>query len=502
MNYRAVVNVIGFILIFLGLSMSFSIGWALYYNNDINFYRDFLSLAKSMGVTVISGIILSLGTYSKKRSKLSVRDGFAIVTFGWLLMTFFSALPFFFSDMGSYTDCFFEAMSGLTTTGASIINDIESLSHGILFWRSFTHFIGGMGIIVFSIAILPLLGAGGVQLFKAEVAGPTADKLAPRIKQTAKYLWLIYLGLIFLMTITLYIQGIIFDIDKLNLFHSLCHAFGTIGTAGFSTYNNSIAAFDSSIITWTFILFMFLSATNFTLHFIFLTKGSFNYFKNSEFKTYIKIILFIGLFFFIGISNLELTNHMSSQNFTLYDKFESAFFYATSFVTTTGFTQSNYLDWNNSSLIIIFILLFLGGCAGSTTGGIKLIRTLLIFKYLKSTIKKIIHPNGVYPIRIGNKEVSTDIIQSVLGFYFIYIFIFISLSLIISLTSNTDLVSSLAVSASTIGNIGPGLGVIGPLGNWSEFTDLTKWILSFCMLLGRLEIFTVIILFSKTYWKR
>tara|TARA_B100000902_G_C27192957_1_gene854893 strand:- start:293 stop:1207 length:915 start_codon:yes stop_codon:yes gene_type:complete len=304
------------------------------------------------------------------------------------------------------------------------------------------------------------------------------------------------------MTITLYIEGIIFDIDKLNLFHSLCHAFGIIGTGGFSTYNNSVATFDSSIITWTFILFMFLSATNFTLHFIFLTKGSFKYFKNSEFKTYIKIILFIGLFFFIGISNLDLTNHISNQNFTLYDKLESAFFYATSFITTTGFTQSNYLDWNNSSLIIIFILLFLGGCAGSTTGGIKLIRTLLIFKYLKSTIKKIIHPNGVYPIRIGNKEVSTDIVQSVLGFYFLYIFIFILLSLIISLTSNTDLVSSLAVSASTIGNVGPGLGIIGPLGNWSDFTDLTKWILSFCMLLGRLEIFTVIILFSKTYWKR
>ena len=502
MNYRAVVNVIGFILIFLGLSMSFSIGWAIYYNDDMNFYRDFLSLAKSMGVTILSGIILSLGTYSKKKSKLSIRDGFAIVTFGWLLMTFYSTMPFFFAEMGSYTDCFFEAMSGLTTTGASILNDIESLSHGILFWRSFTHFIGGMGIIVFSIAILPLLGAGGVQLFKAEVAGPTADKLAPRIKQTAKYLWIIYLGLIFLMTITLYIEGIIFDIDKLNLFHSLCHAFGIIGTGGFSTYNNSVATFDSSIITWTFILFMFLSATNFTLHFIFLTKGSFKYFKNSEFKTYIKIILFIGLFFFIGISNLDLTNHISNQNFTLYDKLESAFFYATSFITTTGFTQSNYLDWNNSSLIIIFILLFLGGCAGSTTGGIKLIRTLLIFKYLKSTIKKIIHPNGVYPIRIGNKEVSTDIVQSVLGFYFLYIFIFILLSLIISLTSNTDLVSSLAVSASTIGNVGPGLGIIGPLGNWSDFTDLTKWILSFCMLLGRLEIFTVIILFSKTYWKR
>ena len=497
MNYRSVVNVIGFILIFLGLSMVFSIGWAIYYNDDLNFNRDCIGLVKSMGITIFSGLVLALGTYSKKKTKLSIRDGFAIVTLGWILMAFFSALPFYFSQMGDYTDCFFEAMSGLTTTGASILNDIEGLSHGILFWRSFTHFIGGMGIIVFSIAILPLLGAGGVQLFKAEVAGPTADKLTPRIKQTAKYLWLIYLGLIALMTITLYIEGLIFNIDKLDFFHSICHAFGTIGTAGFSTYNKSIAAFESPVVTWTVIIFMFLSAINFTLHFILLTKGSFQYFKNSEFKTYIKIILIIALCFFVGILNQNL-------GLNLYEKFESAFFYSVSFVTTTGFTYSNYLDWNNASLIIIFILLFLGGCAGSTTGGIKLIRTLLIFRYLQSTIKKLIHPNGVYPIRIGNKEVSPNVVQGVLGFYFIYIFIFIFLSFIIStLNSDTDIVSSLAVSASTIGNIGPGLGNIGPFENgWSGFTDLTKWILSFCMLLGRLEFFTVIILFSKTYWKR
>ena len=191
MQYRLVVNVIGFILLFLGISMIFSAGWSLYYKYDVNFQRDFQAIVKSIIITVTSGFILVLGTYKKKKEKLSIRDGYAIVTLGWILMTFYSALPFYFSDLGTYTDCFFEAMSGLTTTGASILNDIESISRGILFWRSFTHFIGGMGIIVFSIAILPLLGVGGMQLFKAEVAGPTADKLTPRIKQTAKYLWLI-----------------------------------------------------------------------------------------------------------------------------------------------------------------------------------------------------------------------------------------------------------------------------------------------------------------------
>ena len=201
MKYRLVVNVIGFILFLLSVSMIFSAGWSLYFKTDANFQRDFMAIIKSVLITFSSGVILFFGTYQKKKEKLSVRDGFAIVTLGWILMTFYSALPFYFSDMGSYTDCFFEAMSGLTTTGASILNNIESLSHGILFWRSFTHFIGGMGIIDVSIAILPLLGVGGMQLYKAEVAGPTADKLTPRIRQTAKYLWLIYLGLILSMTL-------------------------------------------------------------------------------------------------------------------------------------------------------------------------------------------------------------------------------------------------------------------------------------------------------------
>ena len=496
MNYRTVVNVVGFILIFLGLSMNFSILWAFYYNDG-----GLLALFKSMVFTILSGSFLVLGTYSKKKKReLSIRDGFAIVTIGWIFSAIFSAFPFYFLTGFSYVDAFFEAMSGITTTGASILNDIESLPHGILFWRSFTQFVGGMGIIVFGIAILPLLGFGGVQLFKAEVAGPSADKLTPRIKQTAKYLWAIYLGLIVFQTIILTIEGWILNIDKLDFFHALCHSFCTIGTAGFSSYNSSIAAFDSSVVNWTIIIFMFLSAINFTLHFLFIIKGSFSYFKNSEFKVYFTLIMVVSLAFFINIYNLDIFNN--GKIMTMYEKFESSVFYSVSFLTTTGFTLTNYSDWGNASLIIIFILLFVGGCAGSTTGGVKLIRTLLILKYLRSTIKKLIHPKGVYPIRIGQKEVSDSLVQGVLGFYFIYILIFILLSLIIAITANTDFISSLAVSASTIGNIGPGLGVIGPLYNWSEFPDFTKWIISFGMLLGRLEIFTVIILFSRTYWKR
>ena len=497
MNYRSVVNVVGFILIFVGLSMVFSIGWALYYNDG-----GLADLVKSMSITVVSGMVLALGTYSKKKKKkeLSVRDGFAIVSIGWLFVAAFSALPFYFSSGLSYVDAFFESMSGITTTGASILNNIESLPHGILFWRSFTQFIGGMGIIVFGIAILPLLGFGGVQLFKAEVAGPSADKLTPRIKQTAKYLWAIYIGLIILETIILSIEGWILGIDKLDFFHALCHSFCTIGTAGFSTYNSSIAAFDSSVVTWTIIVFMFLSAINFMLHFLFIIKGDFSYFKNSEFKIYSSLVLIVSGLFFINIYQEKIINNGSLMS--IYEKLESSIFYAVSFLTTTGFTLTNYGDWGNANLIIIFILLFVGGCAGSTTGGIKLIRTLVILKYLRSVLKKLIHPKGVYPIRIAQKEIPDNVVQGVLGFYLFYILIFVFLSLIVSLTADTDFISSLAVSASTIGNIGPGLGVIGPVYNWSNFPDITKWIISFGMLLGRLEIFTVMILFSRTYWRR
>ena len=499
MNYRLVVNIIGFILIFLGLSMTFSIGWSLYYNDS---YIDLIALTKSMLLTVSAGLVLSVGTRKKrkKEKELSVKDGYAVVTLSWLFMACFAALPFYFSGNINYIDSFFESMSGLTTTGASILNNIESLSHGILFWRSFTQFIGGMGIIVFGIAILPLLGFGGVQLFKAEVAGPTADKLAPRIKQTAKYLWGIYMGLIMLLTIVLCIEGWILEIDKLNFFHALCHSFCTIATAGFSTYNDSISAFDSPVVTWTIIIFMFLSAINFTLHFLFIIRGKFDYFKNSEFKVYASLMVIISLGFFSNIYKIEILNNGNLM--TVYEKLENSVFYAVSFLTTTGFSTVNYAEWGNSSLIIIFILLFIGGCAGSTTGGLKLIRTLLVLKYLKSTIRKLIRPNGVYPIKIGKKEISDDIVHSVLGFYLVYILIFIIVSIVIAGTANTNFISSLAVSASAIGNIGPGLGVIGPVYNWADFPNSTKWITSFCMLLGRLEIFTVLVLFSRTYWKR
>ena len=387
-------------------------------------------------------------------------------------------------------------MSGITTTGATIIGSnlgysIEDLPHGILFWRSFTQFIGGMGIILFTIAILPILGMGGVQLFRAEVPGPNTDKFTPRIKETAKYLWIIYIGLIILETIVLYTEGIIFNIDKLTFFNALCHSMTTIATAGFSTFNNSIAGFESDIVSWTIIFFMFLGATNFSLHFLLISKKSFEYFNDSEFKFYISLII---IFFFLTFINISSIYGYTFKNIT------ASLFNTMSLLTTTGYTLYDYGTWPPLSQLIIFFMFFIGGMAGSTTGGIKLIRTILVVKYIKAEVSRMLHPRGLHHVKIGSKVIDDDIVRSTLGFYLFYILIFTLCSLIISM-NGLDIISSLAISASAIGNIGPGLGVIGPSLDWGSLNTFCKLLSTFCMLLGRLEIFTVIILFSSTYWK-
>ena len=488
-----VLNIVGIILSLLGLSMIPSVLWSYYFNDP-----DSLQILYASIITTISGIVmysityfLYLNNYTKK--ELSLKDGFTVVSLAWIMMAIFSALPYYISLEGfSFTNSFFEAMSGLTTTGSTILGSstilIEELSHGLLFWRSFTQFIGGMGIIVFSIAILPLLGIGGVQLFKAEVAGPTADKITPRIKQTAKLLWSIYIGLIFIIMILFYIQGMTF-------FDSICHSLTTISTAGFSTHSESIKFFNSPGIEWTMIFFMFIAATNFSLHYSLISNGKFNYFKNEEFKTYFFLFIVISLVVLLNISYSNITNY----TFNL-DTFRHSMFTTTSLLTTSGFVTENYEQWPNFSKMILFILFFLGGSAGSTTGGLKLIRTILIFKYLFYEMKKLIHPSGVYSIKIGKKTIGDEVVKNTLGFYLFYFIIFISAGLFFSFY-DMDLVTSLSASASSIGNIGPALGTVGPYDNWGHFPPLAKWVSCFCMLLGRLEIFTVMILFSRLFWR-
>ena len=496
-----IVNIIGIILFFLGISMIPSSLWSLAYSSSYTLhdseFLDFIAILKSSIITIIAGLFFYFSTLyyrNKNNVELRARDGFVIVTAGWIMMSIFSALPFYLSSSGlSITNSFFEAMSGLTTTGATILGSnigqtpqIEELSKGLLFWRSFTQFIGGMGIIVFSIAILPLLGVGGVQLFRAEVAGPVAEKITPRVKQTAKLLWGIYVGFVLFQTLILKFEG-------MSWFDSLCHSFTTIATSGFSTKNASIAAFNSPLIEYTIIFFMFLAATSFSLHYLFLAKGKFDYFKDEEFRVYFLILCLVSIILFLDINFNGMYEWQLSS-------IKDSLFTATSLFTTTGFVTADFETFPHISKMCIFFLFFIGGTAGSTTGALKLIRTLLVFKYLSYEIKKMIHPKGIYSIKISNKVVPDNVVKNTLGFYLMYIMIFVFAAIIFS-SYGMDIETSLSASAASIGNIGPGLGDIGPYDNWGHFPIGAKWLASFCMLLGRLEIFTVIIIFTKSFWR-
>ena len=497
---KRIFNMIGYVLLFLGISMVFSAIWSYLDNSD-----DLIAILYSILITSGFGVLLIFSTQLritnifpyfsfKNRDKfdLSKRDGYTLVTLSWLTMAIFSSLPFYFygGPFENYIDSFFESISGLTTTGATILSsqDFSSIPRGLMFWRSFTQFIGGIGIIVFSIAILPLMGFGGVQLFRAEVAGPVADKLSPRIKQTAKLLWGIYIGLIISQTIILMIEGV-------NFYDSITHSFTTIATSGFSTHSESIAYF-SPIVQYTIIIFMIIAASSFSLHFLAIRKGKIEYFKDREFNVYIFLLILFMVVFFMDNYFKHLFN-----NGLFEEGFRNSLFIATSLLTTTGFTTIDYETWGYTSQTMIFILFFIGGCAGSTTGAIKIIRTILVFKFLGRELKKLIHPKGVFNIKIGGKKVSEEIVSNTVGFYLFYIFIFVFAGILFAWLG-LDFTTSLAVSASAIGNIGPGLGDIGPSSNWASIGTPAKILASFLMLLGRLEIFTVMLLFSGGFSKK
>lgn len=477
--------IVGILLVILSISMFFSVACSLIFSDG-----QLSPLLQSILITGSFGLILAFIFKSKKNVELSLHDGFAVVTLSWICMVIFSAFPYYLSGLLSFTDSFFESMSGLTTTGATILGyennpAIEEMPHSLLFWRSFTQFIGGMGIIVFSIAILPMLGVGGVQLFRAEVAGPQADKLTPRVKQTAKLLWGIYVGFVLLLCFILKIEG-------MPWFDAICHSFTTVATAGFSTKNNSIGAY-SDIIQWTIIIFMFIAGTNFSLHYFFISKGKFKYFKDEEFRIYSILCIIFSTLFFINLIN---SNKYDIDLSTI----RHSVFASVSILTTTGLSTENFNAWPEMSKTLLFFLFFVGGSAGSTVGGMKIIRSILVFKYLVYEVRKLLHPQGVFNISIGKKIIDDSIVRATLGFYLFYILIFIFTSIILSFTG-LDMQTAITASASSIGNIGPGLGSIGPADNWGHLSELAKWLTSFCMLLGRLEIFTVVVIFSRSFWK-
>jgi len=481
LQLKSVLNVLSALMIVLAISLlPPTIISYFYEKTDLNAFLTTIFISTS------GGLILYFATRAYRR-ELRAKDGFVIVTLGWILFSALGALPFFLSGfIPSYTDAFFETMSGFTTTGATILSNIEGLPHGLLFWRSLTHWLGGMGIILLSLAILPLLGVGGMQLFKAEVPGPTPDKLTPRIKHTAELLWGVYL-LLTVLEILLLMGG------GMGWFDSVCHTFGTMATGGFSTKNTSIAYFHSGYIDYVITLFMILAGMNFSLHYRALRGKPLIYFKDRETLFYFSIIAATTIF--IAISIYQQTHEGVELSF------RHAVFQVASIITTTGYGTADYEQWSTTSRMLLFILMFLGGCAGSTGGGLKIIRTLILIKFSMNEIKKLVHPQAVLPVRIGNKVVSPDIISNVAGFYLFYISIFVTGVLFLNVVG-LNFETSLGGVAATLGNIGPGLGELGPTDNYGFLPVAAKWFLSFLMLVGRLEIYTVLILFTPVFWKK
>ncbi len=481
MRYSIVAKILSYLLVFLGLTMITPLPFSYYYGGS-----DFWGIALSAGICLIIGLA---GVYFIPTNNKDIRskEGFAIVSFGWLTFALFGSLPYLLGGAtDSFTDAFFETMSGITTTGASVFHNVEAIPHGVLFWRSLTHWFGGMGIIVLTIAILPFLGVGGMQLFKAEVPGPVVDKLSPRITETAKILWGVYLFFTIVQTILLLLGG-------MNLFDSLCHSFGTMATGGFSTKNASVGAYSSAYIDYVIIVFMILAGTNFSLLY-WLLRGKFrNLFTNGEFRFYISIILLST--FFIGIH--LFFNH----NGNVFDSLRYSLFQVVSIMTTTGFATADYELWSPSSQLILFGLMFVGGCAGSTGGGLKVIRLIILFKFIYNELVRLIHPQAIIYVKFGSLSIDKKVLVNVAGFFMIYVMIAAAGTIIVSFF-DIDLLTSFGAVAATLNNVGPGIGYVGPTENYSQMPDAVKWILSLLMMLGRLEIYTVVILMAPAFWKK
>lgn len=484
-NFRAVINILGMLIIISGLAMLLAIPFSLYYNEG-DLQAILISGLGSMG---LGGIIWF---FSKKKNgkELRKRDGYLIVTSGWLVMSLIGAVPYVLSGaIPSYTDAFFETMSGFTTTGASILGgNIEDLPKGLHFWRAMTHWIGGMGIIVLTIAILPLLGIGGMQLYAAEVPGPTPDKLTPRVKETAKRLWIIYVALTGAEMILLMFGG-------MNFFESICHSMATLSTGGFSTRQASVGAF-SPYIQYVITIFMFLAGTNFALTYFALRGKPMRLWENEEFRLY----LYVSIVLTVVVTAILYFGDHGGLSFE--QSFRDAAFQVLSIITTTGFGTADFTGWGPFLMVLFFVLMFVGACAGSTSGGMKMVRHIVVFKNSYLELKRQIHPKAILPVRFNGKAVHPDVVSKILAFFLIFVLLFVAGSFIISFMGY-DFMTSVGAVAATLGNIGPGIGDVGPgnTQNFAAISDGGKWFLSFLMLLGRLELFTVLMLFTPFFWR-
>ncbi|MBP7652248.1 TrkH family potassium uptake protein [Candidatus Dependentiae bacterium] len=482
MNLRIILKIFGLLVILIGFAMVPSFLWCWHYDEP-----DLTAFFYSIIICLFSGIIMFRLNYNIA-GKILLREAFFIVGFGWIIAGLFGSLPFMLSGvLPDFFDAFFETVSGFTTTGSSVIKDVEIIGKGILFWRSFTHWLGGMGIIVLFVALFPFLGVGGRNLMNFESPGPVKSGIKPKTVDTARYLWYIYFGFTCIEIILLLICG-------MGLFDSLCHTFGTMATGGFSTLNKSVGGFNNKYIDVIITFFMIFAGMNFSLYYN-LIHGNFkNFFKDTEFKAYMSIIIF---------STLSMTAILYFNNYypTILSSTRYAFFQVVSILTTTGYATADFNLWPSFCKILFLVLMFIGGCAGSTGGGMKVIRIVILLKFAWQQLFRTIYPNAVVTLKLEKQPFPKHTLFQILGFFVFAIIIFIIGSLFVSLY-NFDIETSLSAVAATLWNIGPGLAKVGAIENFAFFPSPVKFVLSIFMIIGRLELFTILVFFSPAFWKK
>ncbi|MDE5701694.1 MAG: TrkH family potassium uptake protein [Bacteroides sp.] len=480
-NFKTVIRIIGILLLLETIMLLVCTGVSLYYQDE-----DLMDFCISAGITAGTGILMALWGKNGKR-QLTRRDGYVLVSFTWIAFSILGTFPFYISGyIPSITNAFFETMSGFSSTGATILDDIEALPHGLLFWRSMMQWIGGLGIIMFTIAVLPIFGVNGLQVFAAEASGPTHDKVHPRIGVTAKWIWSIYAGITGILVVLLMLGG-------MDWFDSVCHAFTTIGTGGFSTKQASIAYYNSPYIEYVLSVFMFVSGINFMLLLLFFNRKFKKAIHDAELKWYFwSVVLFTAAIAVI----LYYTQPMGVE-----EAFRQSLFQVISLHTSTGFATNDYMLWPAVTWGLLTIVMLMGACAGSTTGGLKCIRMVILAKIARNEFKHILHPNAILPVRLNKQVVPPSVQSTVLAFCFIYAAISI-VSVLIMMSLGIDFLESVGCVVSSISNMGPGLGDTGPAFSWNALPDLAKWLMSFLMLLGRLELFTVLLLFTPEFWTK
>lgn len=483
MKFKVVARFLAVIVFLISLCMIMPLAWSV-----MDGTGDIRAFAFSMALGSLFSMILFLFSYKAQAKDMGTREAFAAVALAWIFASFQGCLPYYIGNYApTFSDAYFEAMSGFTTTGATIFVDIETLPRGLIFWRATTHWLGGMGIVVLTLALLPMLGMGVTQLFKAEVPGPVLDKISPRIQDAAILLWKVYIGITIVGIVMMLAGG-------MDLYDSICHVFAAVSTGGFSTRNQSIGWYDSAFIDWSLTFIMFISGANFGLHLLAIKNRTLKPYKDPEFKFYFGIALFATLA--IAVSLFKNGYYPTMMESLRYSSFQ-----VVSMMTTTGFVTADFSKWPTMTQMTIVVLMFIGGCAGSTSGAIKCVRIQIVLKQIGAEVKRFIHPHAFVPIRLGDTTITNKLAFSASTFIALYFILFAVAAVMISATGE-DVVTSITAVAVTLGNIGPGLGDVGPATTFHTQTVTAKWIYVFCMLCGRLELYTVLVLFTKDAWHR